>query len=148
VDYLLKPIRRERLEHALNKARRLLPTQLEKLRQIQPQRSHFSISERGRVSLVPVAEVVYLRAELKYLTLRTLGREYLIEESLTHIEQEFPQRFVRIHRNCLVARAFIHGFEKRREPDGESHWVVLLKNIADVLPVSRRHQHIVRDLGG
>lgn len=148
VDYLLKPIRPERLAHALKKARALLPAQLEELRQLRPARTHFSATERGRILLVPVDQVLFLRAELKYLTVRTAEREYLIEDSLTQIEQEFPQRFVRLHRNCLVARAAIRGFEKQHEADGEVHWVALLQDLQETLPVSRRQQHIVRELGG
>jgi two-component system, LytTR family, response regulator AlgR len=148
VDYLLKPIRRERLANALKKARVLLPEQLNEIRQLRPPRTHFSASERGRILLIPLAEVIYLRAELKYLTLRTCGREYLIDESLTHIEEEFPDLFVRLHRNCLAARAAILGFEKRHEADGESHWVALLKDVPDILPVSRRQQHIVHEITG
>lgn len=148
VDYLLKPIRPERLAHALKKARALLPAQLEELRQLRPARTHFSATERGRILLVPVDQVLFLRAELKYLTVRTAEREYLIEESLTQIEQEFPQRFVRLHRNCLAARAAIRGFEKQHEADGEVHWVALLQDLQETLPVSRRQQHIVRELGG
>jgi two-component system, LytTR family, response regulator AlgR len=147
IDYLLKPIRLERLANALKKARALLPAQMEQLRQLRSARTHLSISERGRVLLVPVAQVVYLRAELKYLTVRTVEREYLIEESLTQIEQEFPERFVRLHRNCLVARSSIRGFERRHGADGEMRWVALLNEIEDTLPVSRRQQHIVRELG-
>lgn len=147
IDYLLKPIRRERLANALKKARALLPAQLGGIRELRPSRTHFSISERGRILLVPVTDVIYLRAELKYLTLRTHERDYLLEESLTNIEHEFPERFIRIHRNCLVAQAFIRGFEKVQSPDGESHWVALLKEIDETLPVSRRQQHIVRELG-
>lgn len=146
VDYLLKPIRRERLANALQKARALLPAQLGSIRQLRPQRSHFSASERGRILLIPVADVIYLRAELKYLTVRTAEREYLIDESLARIEQEFPQLFVRLHRNCLVAQPFIRGFEKRHEASGEQHWVVLLKGVTETLPVSRRQQHLVHGI--
>jgi len=148
VDYLLKPIRQERLSNALRKARALQPAQLAELRPLRSARTHFSVSERGRILLVPVDQVIYLRAELKYLTVRTTEREYLIEESLTQIELEFPQRFVRLHRNCLAARSAIRGFEKQSEADGECHWVALLKELQDTLPVSRRQQHIVRELGG
>lgn len=148
VDYLLKPIRLERLSNALRKARALLPAQLEELRHLRPARTHFSISERGRVLLVPVEQVIYLRAELKYVTVRTAEREYLLEDSLTQIEQEFPDRFVRLHRNCLAVRHCILGFERQHEADGEYHWVVLLKDVPDTLTVSRRQQHIVRELGG
>jgi two-component system response regulator AlgR len=147
VDYLLKPIRRERLANALTKARALLPNQLVGIRQIRPQRTHFSISERGRILLVPVADVIYLRAELKYLTLRTREQEYLLEDSLTRIEQEFPELFVRLHRNCLVAQASIRGFERRQEADGEQHWVALLREVPETLPVSRRQQHLVHEIG-
>lgn len=147
VDYLLKPIRRERLQTALQKARALLPAQLAALKSLQSQRSYFSVTERGRVLLVPVADVIYLRAELKYVTLRTLQREYLIEESLTAIEQEFGERFLRMHRNCLVAQDRIAGYEKKHDADGDSHWVVLLKDLSETIAVSRRQQHILRELG-
>jgi two-component system response regulator AlgR len=148
VDYLLKPIRRERLINALKKARALLPEQLNEIRQLRPPRTHFSASERGRILLIPLADVIYLRAELKYLTVRTREREYLIDESLTHIEEEFSDQFIRLHRNCLAARASILGFEKRHEADGENHWVALLKDVPDILPVSRRQQHIVHEITG
>jgi two-component system response regulator AlgR len=164
VDYLLKPIRFERLQTAISKARALLPNQLEALTPLNPRRSHISISERGRVLLVPVVEIIYLRAELKYITVRTAAREYLLEESLTHLEQEFGDIFVRLHRNCLVANAYILGYEKRSvehrsdgnidgacEPSalenleaGEKQWFALLKNIPETIAVSRRQQHIVR----
>jgi two-component system, LytTR family, response regulator AlgR len=148
VDYLLKPIRLERLANALKKARALLPEQLREIGQLRPQRTHFSVSERGRVLLIPLADVIYLRAELKYLTVRTREREYLIDESLTQIEEEFSDLFIRLHRNCLAARTSILGFEKCKEADGESHWVALLKDVPDVLPVSRRQQHIVHEITG
>jgi two-component system response regulator AlgR len=148
VDYLLKPIRRERLANALKKARALLPAQMGGIKHLRPQRTHFSITERGRILLIPVHDVIYLRAELKYLTVRTKEREYLVEDSLINIEKEFPDLFVRLHRNCLVAHSSIRGFEKRHNEEGESHWVTLLKELPETLPVSRRQQHIVHELGG
>jgi two-component system response regulator AlgR len=148
VDYLLKPIRRERLTMALKKARALLPAQLGGIKQLRPQRTHFSISERGRILLIPVHDVIYLRAELKYLTVRTVEREYLVEDSLTNIEREFANLFIRLHRNCLVSQNSIRGFEKRHTEEGESHWVALLKELPETLPVSRRQQHIVHEIGG
>lgn len=146
VDYLLKPIRQERLSNALKKARALLPAQMAGLLHLRPQRTHFSITERGRVLLVPIADIVFLRAELKYVTLRTHQREYLFEESLSHVEDEFPDKFLRIHRNCLVAREAIQGFEKKQGSGGETHWVVLLKDLSETLPVSRRQQHLIHEL--
>jgi len=145
VDYLLKPIRFERLQTALQKARALLPRQLAALTPISPQRTHLSITERSRILLVPIADIIYLRAELKYITVRTAEREYLIEESLTHLEQEFGNIFIRLHRNCLVASAFITGYEKRNyDEHGEKQWVALLKNVPETITVSRRQQHLIR----
>jgi two-component system response regulator AlgR len=151
VDYLLKPIRLERLYTAIQKARALLPSQLEALAPLSPQKKYFSISERGRILLVPIADVIYLRAELKYITVRTAEREYILEESLNNLEQEFGNIFIRLHRNCLVAKAYILGYEKRQEDfdeDGnkssEKHWVALLKNTDETIIVSRRQQHLIR----
>lgn len=145
VDYLLKPIRSERLQTALQKAHALLPQQLAALTPLSPQRTHLSINERNRILLVPVADIIYLRAELKYITVRTAEREYLIEESLTHLEQEFGSTFIRLHRNCLVASAYILGYEKRNHDEhGEKQWVALLKYVPETIAVSRRQQHLIR----
>jgi len=147
VDYLLKPIRAARLEEALVRARAAKPLREEALRGLQTQeRANLCAQERGRIHLIPVADIVYLKAELKYVTARTAEREYLLEESLTKLEQEFAHRYVRIHRNCLVARAAIRGFERVHD-EGEGHWVVVLEGIAETLAVSRRQQHVVRELG-
>ncbi len=148
VDYLLKPIRLERLQAAINKAHALQPNIDAALKAIQtpPQkaRSHLSIHERGRVLLVPVETIIYLRAELKYITVRTAEREYLIEESLTHLEVEFGERFIRLHRNCLVAPQFITGYEKRQNDENEQQWMAILKNIPETIAISRRQQHLVK----
>ena len=145
VDYVLKPIRFERLQTALQKARTLLPQQLAALTPLSPRRTHLSITERSRILLVPIVDIIYLRAELKYITVRTTEREYLIEESLTHLEQEFGNIFIRLHRNCLVASAFITGYEKRNHDEhGEKQWVALLKNVPETITVSRRQQHLIR----
>lgn len=144
IDYLLKPIRLERLQVAINKAHAQQPKQFEALKPLQKIRSHLSIHERGRVLLVPVETIIYLRAELKYVTVRTVEREYLIEESLTHLENEFGERFIRLHRNCLVAPHFITGYEKRLNQDNEQQWVALLKGITETVAISRRQQHVVK----
>ncbi len=88
--------------------------------------------------LVPVAEVLFLKAELKYVTLRTRTGEHLIEEPLVSIEREFADRFLRVHRNCLVARAAIRGFERAAGGEEEPHWNVVLDGLTERLPVSRR----------
>lgn len=148
IDYLLKPIRLERLQTAIDKVHVLHSSQLEALKSLQglqkKSRTHLSIHERGRVLLIPIETIVYLRAELKYITVRTVEREYLIEESLTHLELEFGERFIRLHRNCLVAPQFITGYEKRLNEDNEQQWMALLKNIPETIAISRRQQHLVK----
>jgi two-component system response regulator AlgR len=148
VDYLVKPVRVPRLLTALQKVPKLKPLPESTLAKLPAGARRFlSITDRSRVLLVPVEEVAYLKAELKYVTIRTVGREYLLEESLTHLEQEFGPRFVRVHRNCLVARDFIKGFERRVGDEGDAHWEVLLRDIPESLPVSRRQQYVVREIG-
>ena len=145
VDYLVKPVRAQRLAAALEKACRAPRPAREALARLAPEpRRYLSVSERGRILLVPVHEILYLKAELKYVTARTAAREYLLDESLTHLEQEFAARFVRVHRNCLVARQAIAGFEKSAADDGETHWSVLLAGLEERLPVSRRQWPAVK----
>jgi len=149
LDYLTKPVRAARLLAALKKAANGARLTRGVLESIDPApRRHFSVAERGRVMLVPVSEVIYLRAELKYITLRTRAREHLVEESLTQIEQEFGSVFVRIHRNCLVARRWIRGFERGAETEGEVGWSVILEGLDERLSVSRRQWAQVKSLAG
>jgi two-component system, LytTR family, response regulator AlgR len=149
LDYLMKPVRAERLVAALKKARAAAPAQrdahgardrVERLeRAAGSAREFFSVAERNRIVLVPVGEVLFLKAELKYVTLRTRAGEHLIEEPLVSIEREFDDRFVRVHRNCLVARAAIRGFERiAGGGEEEPHWSVVLEGVDERLPVSRR----------
>jgi len=148
VDYLMKPVRVQRLLAALQKLPRLRPlsdTQLDRLPSAA--RRFLSVTERSRVVLVPIEDVIYLKAELKYITIRTAEREFLLEESLTKLEDEFGPRFVRVHRNCLVARNAIRGFERHVSAEGDAHWEVLLRDVPEALPVSRRQQFIVREIG-
>lgn len=149
-DYLLKPVRRERLLAALRKARVFTQERLGEL--AGESRKHLSVTERGKILLIPVADIIYLRAEQKYVTIRTQAREYLCEESLTHLEKEFCASFLRIHRNCIVAREYIAGFEKQTHhiedaEGGATLWMVMLRGVEEKLPISRRHRHVVRDFG-
>jgi two-component system response regulator AlgR len=152
LDYLLKPVRAARLLAALQKARATGAIRREPIERAaaaagQGPRRYFSVAERGRIDLVPVADVVYLKADLKYVTLRTAEREFLIEESLASLEQEFGERFVRVHRSYLVARARVRGFERAVDEDGEgAGWAVVLDGVAERLPVSRRQWAIVKAL--
>jgi two-component system response regulator AlgR len=148
VDYLLKPIRLRRLFDALSRARSITPLSLEVLRKLTPEpRKHLAVQERGRVVLVPVDKILYLRAELKYVTIRTAEREHLLEESLTRLEQEFGERFVRIHRSCLVARDYVESFERQSDGNAEGQWMVKLRALDERLPVSRRQQHVIKEFG-
>jgi two-component system response regulator AlgR len=155
IDYLLKPVRAQRLLEALKRALTRLPSdQMQAIDQLaratNTRRRHLSVHERGRVILVPLDQVVYLKAELKYITVRTREREFLIEESLTSLEEEFIDRFVRIHRNALVARPAISGFERVTptgdEEGGDPYWQVVLRDIPERLPVSRRQWSTVKNL--
>jgi len=152
LDYLMKPVRAERLAAALKKARAAGPAPKERLERAgklanAAAREFFSVAERNRIVLVPVGEVLYLKAELKYVTLRTSAGEHLIEEPLISIEREFAERFVRVHRNCLVARSAIRGFERvGGGTEEEPHWNVVLEGLAERLPVSRRQWPAVKSV--
>ena len=133
---------------ALQKVPRLRPLSATRLEALPSAARRFlSVTERSRVVLVPVEEILYLKAELKYITIRTAEREFLLEESLTRLEEEFGSRLVRVHRNCLVARDAIRGFERCAGGEGDAHWEVQLKGVSETLPVSRRQQSIVREIG-
>jgi two-component system, LytTR family, response regulator AlgR len=144
LDYLLKPVRAERLAAALKKATVPENRKLEKA--ADAPREYLSLAERNRIVLLPVRDILFMRAEEKYVTVRTRAREHLVDEPLIDLEREFATRFVRIHRNCLVARAAIRGFERAPEEEGEPHWLVVLDGLEERLPVSRRQWAAVRDL--
>ena len=156
-DYLLKPVRAQRLQEAILRAVRLRAQFSEVVSSaleiatpgaaadltLPAQRQFFSVMERGRILLVPVSEVVYIKAEQKYLTLHTRHQHYLIEESLQTIELEMPAVLVRIHRNTLIARAALAGVERGMEMDEQTGkmteaWQVILRDCKDRLPISRR----------
>ena len=110
VDYLLKPVRRDRLRQALDRAARPNRSQLQALREATlgpEQRSHLAIRTRGGMRRVPVAEVAFFQADQKYVTVAWGAARYLTEESLKHLEDEFGEEFVRIHRNALVSYNFV-----------------------------------------
>lgn len=144
IDYLLKPIRLERLHAAIDKVKTAQGLSLGSLKSLQKRRSHLSIYERGRVVLVPIHDIIYCRAELKYVTVRTSHHEYLLEESLTNLEAEFAEVFIRLHRNCLVAHQYISSYEKRSDDKGETQWHAILKGVPESITVSRRQQYLIR----
>ena len=145
IDYLLKPVRAQRLLAAMQKARLTRPPRERVLEQLpQSARSHLSCQERGRLLLIPLADILYLKAELKYVTARTASREYLLDESLSHLEEEFAERFIRLHRSALVAKDAIVGFEKSAADDAETQWQAVLRGVPEKLPVSRRQWPLVK----
>jgi two-component system response regulator AlgR len=143
VDYLLKPIRQGRLAAALAQSRRLTRAQLEALdvRKQSVTRTHICVRQRGNLQLVPVEEIRFFRAEHKYVTVHAAdGQEVLIEESLKSLEEEFGDRFVRIHRSMLVGQAFIAGLGRT----SDARWQLRLSGIDEPLEISRRHLAEVR----
>jgi two-component system response regulator AlgR len=100
------------------------------------------IQERGRVLRLPLSQVLYLRAELKYLTVRTIAASHLLDGSLNDIEQLYGDTFLRTHRSVLVAKHAMLALEKQH--DGEEGWALRLQGIPELLPVSRRQLASVR----
>ncbi|WP_342131643.1 LytR/AlgR family response regulator transcription factor [Hydrogenophaga sp. OTU3427] len=147
VDYLTKPVRRDRLQQALAKALRWRAAQAEPATEAP---DHLLIQDRGRIERVPVSDVVYLKAELKYVTVRTRVRSHIYDGSLSDLESRFPERFVRVHRNALVARAALRALERHHGgsasgSDGEG-WEVALHGVDERLAVSRRQLPALREV--
>ena len=128
---------------ALEKARRLTQAQATALSAALPLphgRTHLSSVLHGNLRLIPVDEILYLRADQKYVTVRHCGGEALIEDSLKSLEDEFGERFIRVHRNALVARSAIEGIEK----GGDGTARMRLRGCEERLEISRRHLPEVR----
>lgn len=137
VDYLLKPIRKQRLKQALHKAQRLSPGQLSAVKEDtgdKQARTHICVQSRQTMLLIPLEEIFYFHADHKYITVRHRRGENLIEDSLKALEQEFQGRFIRTHRSTLVSTSFLTGIEKT----ANGHRVVL-RGIPDRPEISRRH---------
>ena len=149
-DYLTKPVKRERLAAALVRAARRVPARHGD--GTAAPEAVLVVSERGRVARIPLAEVLYLKAELKYVTLRTAGRTWVLDDSLTELEQRLGERFLRIHRNALVARDAVRLLERRRMAEhdddaggNEIGWAVQVAPVEEWLAVSRRQLGAVRE---
>ena len=142
IDYLVKPVRPERLAAALARVRTFAAGRAQHAEHEDGQkRTHLCARLRGSLRLIPVDDIHYLQAEEKYVVVHHARGEDLIEESLKSLETEFADRFVRIHRNCLVAREEI--IELRRSPEGHVHAV--LRHGGAALEVSRRCLTHVRE---
>ena len=141
MDYLLKPIRKERLQEAITRVRTLSQPKINSIQKdLQKTRTHISAVLQGNLQLVPVDQIIYFRADQKYVSVFSKNGEVLIEEPLKSLEEEFAETFLRIHRNTLVAKSSIEGLEK----DGRGGWNIKLADISEVLPVSRRLQSGIR----
>ena len=145
VDYLTKPVRLERLQQALQKA------ELRKAPALGPEADlteFLVVHEAGRTERVPIAEVLYLKAELKYVTARTAQRCYILDDSLATLEQRFGAHFLRVHRNALAARHALRALERRYDPDEGDIWALRLRGCDEHLSVSRRQLAAVREALG
>ena len=142
VDYLTKPVRLERLEQALGR--------IETARQAraggpEPEQEVLVIQDRGRTERVPVTEVLYFKAELKYITVRTQARSYILDGSLSELEERHGGQFLRVHRNALVSRRAVRALEKHFDAEEGEGWAVRLNGIDESLAVSRRQLSAVRE---
>ena len=151
-DYLTKPVNRDRLFSALQRAARRdsAPAAEPALVSGDAATPVLVVSERGRVVRVPLADVLYLKAELKYVTLRTATHSYVLDDSLTDLELRLGDRVLRVHRNALVARAAVRALERRKLADNEEEgpevgWAVQVAATGEWLAVSRRQASAVRD---
>ncbi len=148
VDYLLKPVKRERLSAALERARKFIGTPAESnqvaaaVASLKTKRTQLAARVRGELRLIPIADVLYLQADTKYVEVHSAKEMLLIEDSLVQLEEEFSDIFVRIHRNCLVAKSAISGLAK----SAQGEVAITLKNRPDKLEVSRRNVAQVRKL--
>jgi len=142
IDYLTKPVRLERLQAALEKVERRSAPGAEAEPEV------LLIQDRGRTERVPLAEVVYFKAELKYVTVRTPDRSYILDGSLAELEEKFSDQFLRVHRNALVARKAVRALEKHYDAEEGEGWAVRLTGIDELLAVSRRQLTAVREALG
>jgi two-component system response regulator AlgR len=143
VDYLTKPVRLERLQQALQKVERLLRNRPDTATAAPEE--VLLIQERGRTERVPLAEVLYFKAELKYITVRTPAKTYILDGALSELEEKYAARFMRVHRNALVARRAVRALEKHYDPEEGEGWAVRLSGTDELLSVSRRQLAAVRE---
>ena len=158
-DYLTKPVRRERLQAALQRVAQRLAERA--AMQARPEGQALpgdeaggviNVTERGRLLRVPLAEVLYFKAELKYLTLRTATQSLVMDGSLSDLEPRLRERFLRVHRNALVAKSAVRelqrhalGHEGDEDGDGGDGWAVRIAGVNEWLAVSRRQVAAVRE---
>ena len=148
VDYLSKPVRRERLAQALLRVQ-------DRLQQAAPAPAVLVIHERGRVLRLPLADLIYFRAEQKLVQVRTNNESYVIDDSLADLELRLQRLvpaglgFIRVHRNSLVALSALRELELRQTvgeaaADSSEGWAVRVAPLDEWLTVSRRQVSAVK----
>ncbi|MBC7940353.1 MAG: response regulator transcription factor [Chitinophagaceae bacterium] len=142
VDYLTKPVRLERLQTALARIER---SRMGRLGGGETEQEVLVIQDRGRTERVPVVEVLYFKAELKYITVRTAARSYILDGSLSDLEERHGTQFLRVHRNALVSRRAVRALEKHFDAEEGEGWAVRLNGLEESLAVSRRQLSAVRE---
>jgi len=145
VDYLTKPVRLERLQSAMEKVQRFLAARGTQQADDAGEDA-LLIQDRHRTERVPLRLVLYFKAELKYITVRTSTRSYILDGSLNDLEVRYAERFLRVHRNALVARRAMRAIEKHDDPQEGEGWAVRLDGIDEVVAVSRRQLPVVREI--
>ena len=145
VDYLTKPVRLERLQLALQKVERYLQSR-RGLEANLAQDDVLIIQERGRTERIPLQQILYFKAELKYVTVRTASRSYILDGSLNELEEKHRADFVRIHRNAPIARRAVRALEKHFDAEEGEGWAVRLNGVDELLAVSRRQLAVAREL--
>jgi two-component system response regulator AlgR len=148
-DYLTKPVRLERLQASLQRVQALRAT----LAPATPEppatlegEALFIVQDRGRVERIPLSSILYFKAEQKYVTLRTAQDSHVIDGSLTELEGRVGERFIRVHRNALVARHVMRALERRADDaDGGETWAVQVLPTLEWLVVSRRQVAAVKE---
>jgi two-component system, LytTR family, response regulator AlgR len=143
VDYLTKPVRRERLQQALQKVVKARAGK-EGAPDAGPPEA-LIIQERGRSERVALSDIIYLKAELKYITVRTAEKEHIYDGALSDLEARYSHLFVRVHRNALVSRRAVRAVEKHSDPVEGEGWTVRLDGVEERLAVSRRQLAAVRE---
>jgi two-component system response regulator AlgR len=151
-DYLTKPVRLDRLNATLDR--------VSKLKALRPAVAAsntqaplamdgpdvFVLQDRGRLERIPLSEILYFKAEQKYVTLRTADQSHVLDESLSELEGKVGERFIRVHRNALVSRQAMRALERRADdPDGSEAWAVQVVPTLEWLSVSRRQVAAVRE---
>lgn len=144
-DYLTKPVRLDRLAQAVSRCQKLLAAQSKPRTVAGEGDQALVVQDRGRIVKVPVGEVLYLKAELKYVTLRTAAHSYVLDDSLADLHERLGERFIRVHRNALVARSAMHCLERRDDDAGNEGWAAQIKATGEWLVVSRRQVPAVRE---